>query len=394
MGEFGGVLLKKAYIPRFSEYKDSGLTKPNKKSIIKGRGAMSFNKVFVRASALMRGLHKGCIKGCRRIIHRTLGYFVTFINKGKMMKTNSLSLKLSAITLATGVFILLTACGGGGGGSTPNPTPNPTPATGSVTANACTVPDGAGACGISVVWTSSNASLPRVTLNGVSVSSLANGSGTFSISLGTTTVAVADGTTVLASVNTFATCGINSVAVNGVCQPVVNGYDKILVGIRFGRPGIIDPSGATPWVEATNNTSYKTGAIPIFNGYVSEAPLPDCSYLELVQTASDGDLHFIKHNLKTNVVTDFTGTVPAGYEVTRTGPSSWTIGAKWHNTHWGTAPFSYMFSWGQDVNGNYAYTDFTDDRILRKQTAAGVQSVVYTSTDSGSFSVINSVTCH
>jgi hypothetical protein len=171
--------------------------------------------------------------------------------------------------------------------------------------------------------------------------------------------------------------------------PVLH-YNKVIIGVRFGRPGVISATG-NAWTQATNNTSYQSGVIPIYNAMVSEAPLPDGSFLELVQAASDGDLHFVSHNPVTNVLTDYTGVVPPGYEVVRTGPSSWNIGAKWHSVPWGTAPYAYMNAWAENASGGTVYTDYTDDRILRYRDASGALSVLYTSTDGGSFSVLISI---
>lgn len=369
------------------------LTNTDKKSIIHGDGSF-FSLRFLGQLRRFKVKTASARSTLTTLLTPHKGRKMVTIMKTFMKKLCSLvgsDIRVAGVGLVVG--LALAACGGGGSSNNGGVTP-PVVAKGEITVSNCVVADGSSACDAGVVWKSSNALLPRVTVNGVSFSSLASGSGTFSISLGSVVVAVADGSTVLDSVTAFAGCGINSAAVLGVCQPVVTGYDKVLVGVRFGEPGIINLSSGTPWVAATNNTSYQTGVKKIGNGYLSEAPLADCRYLELVQATSDGDLHIVQHNLKTNTLTDYTDPAPAGYEVVRTGPSAWTIGVKWHNAAWGAHPFSYMTAWGQDADGSYAYTEASDNRILRKQTATGAQSVVYTSTDGGVFNVINSVTCH
>jgi hypothetical protein len=47
-----------------------------------------------------------------------------------------------------------------------------------------------------------------------------------------------------------------------------------------------------------------------------------------------------------------------------------------------------MLAWGQDSAGGIVYTDYTDDRILRYRNPAGALSVLYTSSDGGSFAVL------
>jgi hypothetical protein len=119
-----------------------------------------------------------------------------------------------------GVFALalvLTACGGGGDGGTAVPTPS-TPATGTLTASGCTVPDGASACNAQASWSTQNATSPRLTSGGATVSTLASDSVTFAVSLGNTAIALTNNGAVLASMNVTAGCGANSTVVSGICQ--------------------------------------------------------------------------------------------------------------------------------------------------------------------------------
>ena len=133
---------------------------------------------------------------------------------------------------------------------------------------------------------------------------------------------------------------------------------------------------------------------------LSEAPLPDGCFLELCQTNIDNNhLFVISHNVVTNVLTDFIGTVPAGYEVVRTGPSAWNIGPNWHacmrnctTGPWGPPPFDYMSAWAADAaDGGYFYNDSIDGKVLRRQDATGAQTVLYTSTDGGAFTVMTTI---
>ena len=162
---------------------------------------------------------KPCPTGERRTVMKMITK-----NRGRF----AIALAIVAITLT------LVACGGGGG-SSPTPTPAPTPATGSITATNCAVPDGANACNSTVSWTTDKAVSPRVTVGGVSVSTLANSGATpssFSVPLGITAIAVADGTTVLDTTDVVAACGTSSAEVNGICQPTA-----------WWPPAVIHPIG-------------------------------------------------------------------------------------------------------------------------------------------------------
>lgn len=302
-----------------------------------------------------------------------------------------------AATLATLVIaITLAACGGGGGGGE---TTVPPVAKDAVVSIDSTNP-AQGATGILVAtktltvnytvsvgtYESSTASL---TCGGTNVGgSLVLGVFTPSANLPYGTCSF-QGTVTGKGVNGGASVTKNfNVTFATEVAPVVLRYPLRAIAVRYGRPGIMTQSA--PWTEATNLTSYQTGAIPIFNTMVSEAPLANGYFLEVVWAASDSSPHIVQHNPITNVVTNFVGVAPAGYEVTRVG-STWTFGPKWHASPWGKAPYSYMSAWAQDATGGYFWTDYTDGKVERYQSATGVQSVLYTSQDGGAFSVMVSI---
>lgn len=102
------------------------LTNANKKSIIQGRGASSFNRIFVEAKVKIKILCKDYTKGLWRISRRTLGYFVSFFSLEKTM--SSKLKKISGLAAGVAFVAILAACGGGS--STPT---QPTTVTQTVT---------------------------------------------------------------------------------------------------------------------------------------------------------------------------------------------------------------------------------------------------------------------
>jgi len=303
----------------------------------------------------------------------------------------------SGCALGALVAAMLGACGGGGGGSASPPLP-----TGSLFASqsACTTLEAASPCQVTLSWSSTNGANTTVTRSDGAVVGTAP--------TGSALVDIEDGSNVF----TFSFGGVDKqVTVTGsciggtawdsttrACKAELQHYANVHVAVRFGRPGLITPD-APFWQEATNQTSYRSGAVPITNALMAEHPLPDGRYLELVQAASDGDFHVVSHNVITNTLTDYTGATPAGYEVTRTGPSAWNFGAKWHacmrycfsTGDWGTPPFPDMSTWADDGAGGWFYTDVTDSRILRHRSADGAASVLYTATDGGTFTSMNTL---
>ena len=147
----------------------------------------------------------------------------------------------------------LVACGGGGDGGSTTPTPTPSnPATGIVTANGCVVMDDNASCNATASWATQNASSPRLSSGGATISTLAAGSATFAVPLGTSAVAISNGNTVLASVNVVAACGASSLAVNGVCKSNPSAWwppaTITPIGVKvYGASPI--PAGCTSWYQ-------------------------------------------------------------------------------------------------------------------------------------------------
>ena len=259
-------------IKQAKSMKEKTLTKRHKRSIIKTGGRLSFLGVrnFFRRS--------------KKIISNSSPstFFKTLPHKGRKVSimNNMISSSFGgkntaqAIAIATLLAAAVSGCGGGGGGGSVV-TP-PTPATGTISATGCVVPDGSSACNASVTWSTKNASTPRVTVAGASVSSLSSGSGSFSISLGgATTVAVTDGITVLNSTSVSAVCGTSSAVVNGLCKPAALSYSDIIIAntdlYGWYPMKLVLTSGATTGAvtfsaeQAVNATSFKTGEWPLFN---------------------------------------------------------------------------------------------------------------------------------
>jgi len=68
------------------------------------------------------------------------------------------------------IVLTFAACGGGGNGGVSAPGPS-----GSLTFVSCTVPDGEASCPGSISWTTSNAVVPHLTVDGVTLSEEASG---------------------------------------------------------------------------------------------------------------------------------------------------------------------------------------------------------------------------
>jgi hypothetical protein len=226
--------------------------------------------------------------------------------------------------------ILLTACGGGGGTATGGGT-NPTAptATGTISASGCTVSDGASACGTQVSWSTENASSPRVTVAGASVSTLASGSLTFQVSLGTSAIAVSDGSTQLASVNVTTTCGVNSAAVNGICQanaPTVLHYTDKVYAVWTG--GQLYSVSKTDVKLLTNKTSFTTGFFPLANCWLPKSgPLADGKVLASCQDAFGLRRHYLYIDPTKDELYEYTGAVPANLACTENANKTWACPA-------------------------------------------------------------------
>ena len=302
---------------------------------------------------------------------------------------------------------LFVACGGGGGGGggggvTPPPPP-PDPVDAVITLGA-TVP-ASGAVDVkvgdplTVAWTVGKGTYDSASATLACDGSAVAGSLSANKSGGTFTPAadLPKGAT-CASQGTAKALGENggksaTVSWNITFQtekPVVVTLDPydVAIGVRYGMVGVITKT-APFWKDADNQTSYQTGALPLSNCVVAEEPLANGYFLEVCWAAADSKPHIVQHNPITNVVTDFVGVAPAGYELAYSGSGTkWNFGPKWHASPWGTAPYAYTASWAGEPSGGYFWTDFADGRILRYQSATGVQSVLYTSPDGGAFAVM------
>lgn len=324
----------------------------------------------------------------------------------RILRTGMASRFRRAATLAAcAAALAVTACGGGGGGGggTTEPPPPPDPVDAVVTLGAITPADGAADVlvgdPLSVAWTVAKGAYDAATATLTCDAATVTGSFVPASTGGTFTpggdLPKGASCSWQGSVTAKGENGGKSATANWNVtfqteQPVVVNLDPydVVIGVRYGMVGVITKT-APFWKDAENQTSYQFGAIPLSNCVVAEEPLANGYFLEACWAAADSKPHVIQHNPITNVVTDFVGTAPAGYELAYSGTGTkWNFGPKWHASPWGTAPYAYMARWAGDSSGGYFWTDFADDRILRYQSAAGVQSVLYTSSDGGSFAVM------
>jgi hypothetical protein len=243
-------------------------------------------------------------------------------------------LLMTAILIASAIGLV--ACGGGGGGDSTSPvtsgggttttvpvvpvtpvTPVKPVASGTLVATGCIVTHGQGTCNASATWTTTNATTPRVTVAGASISSLANATvaQTFSVNIGATAIALTDGATVLASSTVNAVCDSKSSVVAGLCQLTVLHYSELKLVVfadRGGYIGKVSSSGITPLV---NNTSYTMGAVsPIALCGIWDKLLPSGRPLASCQTPAAGN---IRRNFPIDPVTgsleaEYIGQVPSG----------------------------------------------------------------------------------
>lgn len=329
--------------------------------------------------------------------------------------------KWALAALAIGSTALIAACGGGGGGAVQQPEPKQVSYTcpdGSVK-TAPTEAEAKAACSpakILSVTPEKDSYVAGVAFTGVTFT-LDGNLGNFSATLtdatgavfptkisGTKTVIVAPAAPLaegqyVVTLSGFDTAGKSFSATSSfhvcaalndagtACADVIPAYSNVTIAGLFGKPGIVTLA-APFWNPAKIETSR-----PILNLLFSEAPLADCHYLLLYQAADDGELYYAKQNPVTNVVSDYAGPIPAGYEFTGNYRSGWVYGPKWHLRTVGTPPYDYMASWAPDGLGGYVYASNADDRILSHLSATGVQSVLFGSTDKGSFTGFITISC-
>lgn len=118
------------------------------------------------------------------------------------------SLRLVAIVM------VLSACSGGDGGGGAPPA-----ASGSLTVTSCTVPAGQASCQGSVSWTTANAAMPEVTLDGVVLSMLATGTIAVSLPGDFVNLVLTSGATTLDSITFRGICETASAWDGTACTP-------------------------------------------------------------------------------------------------------------------------------------------------------------------------------
>jgi len=114
--------------------------------------------------------------------------------------------------IAAPIVLTFAACGGGGDGGTSVPGPS-----GSLTFASCTVPDGEASCPGSISWTTSNADMPRLSVDGVTLSEEASGTINLDLPGDFVDVVLADGGVTLDSVTFRGVCESASVWDGAVC---------------------------------------------------------------------------------------------------------------------------------------------------------------------------------
>ncbi len=115
---------------------------------------------------------------------------------------------------ATPIVVTIAACSGGGDGGPPVHGPS-----GSLTFTSCTVPDGGASCPGSVGWTTSNAVMPRLSVDGVTLSEEASGTISLDLPGHFVDVVLADGEVTLDSVKFRGVCESASAWDGAVCTP-------------------------------------------------------------------------------------------------------------------------------------------------------------------------------
>ncbi len=110
------------------------------------------------------------------------------------------------------IVLTIAACGGGGDGGTSVRGPS-----GSLTFESCTVPDGEASCPGSISWTTSNADMPRLSVDGVTLSEEASGTVNLDLPGDFIDVVLADGGVTLDSVTFRGVCESASAWDGAVC---------------------------------------------------------------------------------------------------------------------------------------------------------------------------------
>lgn len=112
------------------------------------------------------------------------------------------------------IVLTFAACGGGGDGGVSMPGPS-----GSLTFVSCTVPNGEASCPGSISWTTSNSEMPRLTVDGETLSEEASGTVNLDLPGEFIDVVLADGGVMLDSVTFRGVCVSASAWDGAVCTP-------------------------------------------------------------------------------------------------------------------------------------------------------------------------------
>jgi len=236
---------------------------------------------------------------------------------------------LASIVLAAS----LAACGGGGGGSS-TPTPPPVVATGSVSAvSNCTIAQDASSCQVTVSFTTSNTSSPKLVVGTTTVSTAAAATAV-PVTIGNVTLAVtlSDGQTVLDNTKSVTGSCISGTSWDGnACKQTVAHYtDKVYALWSSKYPFSVTKTGVT---RVTNMTKYVAvgGGFDLFGCLISSYALSDGKIPLLCKDGVQFKFHELYIDPVKEEVHEFVGVLPAdlSYVLTTDGTGLTTFSAKW-----------------------------------------------------------------
>ena len=291
---------------------------------------------------------------------------------------------LCAIALA----VVLSACGGGGGGTTTPPaTDLPTVTVTSTTAGTLRS-DGSHDVTYNVVVTGA-IQAPTAVVSTICDTRTATMSAA-SLSLTGSTVAarptlgyypgeMCESTLQVNVVGVGTATAASSVKASFIYKPI---YEKETVGISSSRLAKITESGPVMatlmWVHGV-----------AFHCLQGEAPVAADNgwYKGLCQGTTGGELYAVKWDVAHNVIYDWTGPLPAGYELTKVTATTFTWGPKWHHcmnfcsVPWGTPPNSTWYSWADAKDNGVYFTEAGKERTLSRRYTDGTKSAIYSTND-------------
>jgi hypothetical protein len=162
-------------------------------------------------------------------------------------------------------------------------------------------------------------------------------------------------------------------------------YDRETVGISSSRLAKITDSGP---VMATVHWTHGI----CFNPLIGEAPVPaDNGWYKGQCQGTDGGRYAVKWDVVHNVIYEWTGPLPAGYELTQLDATHWSWGPKWHECMnfcsadgsggWGTPPESTWYSWAEAKTGGSYYSESRKERTLSRMYSDGTKSDIYSTTN-------------